>query len=37
MSSDAMLIYCGIWLGTTFQGAAPNRLITFSEGDTSEV
>lgn len=31
MSSDAMLIYCGIWIGTTLLGAVPKGLITFSK------
>lgn len=37
MLGDAVLIYCGIWLGTTFRGAVPNGLITFSKGNTSEI
>lgn len=37
MSSDAILIYCGIWLGTTFHGAIPNSLITFLKGNTFEI
>lgn len=37
MLDDAMLIYSGIWLETTFQGAVPNILITFSKGNTSEI
>lgn len=31
MLDDTVLIYWGIWLGTTFQGAVPNILITFSK------
>lgn len=31
MLDDGVLIYCQIWLGTTFRGAVPNILITFSK------